>query len=105
MRDAEDYEILESVFIEMDPAVSGFVGVFVDLWRRGEEFVFTETAAGTGNRLLTFSSRERESRGDFHRARRSTLISCRDQPPTSQRFSSSHLSMSARLTRMARPMR
>jgi hypothetical protein len=61
LRDAEGYEILESVFIEMDPAVSGFVGVFVDLWRRGEEFVFTETAAGTGNRLLTFSSREREA--------------------------------------------
>ena len=61
LRDAEDYEILESVFIEMDPAICGFVGVFVDLWRCGEEFVFTETAAGTGNRILTFSSREREA--------------------------------------------
>ena len=61
MHDAEDHEILESVFIEMDPAVCGFVGVFVDLWRRGGEFVFTETAAGTGNRLLTFSSRDREA--------------------------------------------
>jgi hypothetical protein len=61
LRDAEDHEILESVFIEMNPAVCGFVGVFVDLWCKGEEFVFTETAAGTGNRLLTFSSREREA--------------------------------------------
>ena len=61
MHEVEDYEIMESVFIEMDPAVCGFVGVLVDLWRKGEEFVFTETAAGTGNRLLTFSSREREA--------------------------------------------
>jgi hypothetical protein len=60
LRVAEDHEILESVFVEMDPVLYGFVGVFVDLCRKGEEFVFTETAAGTGNRLLTFSSRERE---------------------------------------------
>ncbi len=60
MRYAEDHEILESVFVEMDPTFCGFVGVFMDLWRKGEEFVFTETAAGTGNRLLTFSSHERE---------------------------------------------
>ena len=49
LRDAEDYEVLESVFIEMDPAVCGFAGVFVDLWRCGEEFVFAETAAGTAS--------------------------------------------------------
>ena len=60
MRHAEDHEILESIFVEMDPTICGFAGVFLDLWRRGEEFVFTETAAGTGNRLLVFSSRERE---------------------------------------------
>lgn len=60
MRYTEDHEILESVFVEMDPASCGFAGVFVDLWRMGEEFVFTETAAGTGNRLLTFTSRERD---------------------------------------------
>ena len=60
MRYTEDHEILESVFVEMDPTSCGFTGVFVDLCRRGEEFVFTETAAGTGNRLLTFTSRERE---------------------------------------------
>jgi hypothetical protein len=60
LRVAEDHEILESVFVEMDPTLYGFVGIFVDLCRKGEEFVFTETAAGTGNRLLTFSSRKRE---------------------------------------------
>ena len=60
MRQTEDRENLESVFIEMDPAICGFAGVLLDLWRRGEEYVFTETAAGTGNRLLVFSSRERE---------------------------------------------
>ena len=60
VRHAEDYEILESVFLEMDAAICGFLGVFRDLWRRGEEFVVTETAVGTGNRLLVFSTRKRE---------------------------------------------
>jgi hypothetical protein len=60
VRHAEENEILESVFVEMDPAIHGFAGVFLDLWREGEQFVFTETAAGTGNRLLVFSSRTRE---------------------------------------------
>jgi hypothetical protein len=60
VRHADDHEILESVFVEMDPTIRGFTGVFLDLWRKGEEFVFTETAAGTGNRLLVFSSRKRE---------------------------------------------
>jgi hypothetical protein len=58
VRHVENHEILESVFVEMEPALCGFVGVLVNLSREGEEFVFTETAAGTGNRLLTFSSHD-----------------------------------------------
>jgi hypothetical protein len=44
-------ELLESAFVEMDPMVDGFAGVFVELHRVGESYVLRETAAGSGNRL------------------------------------------------------
>jgi len=47
-------EVLESVFVEMDPMLEGFLGVFVELVRLGEGYVLRETAAGTGNQLLSF---------------------------------------------------
>jgi hypothetical protein len=50
------HEILESVFVEMDPVLDGFSGVFVELLGVGESYVLLETAVGTGNRLLRFSS-------------------------------------------------
>jgi hypothetical protein len=50
------HEVLESVFVEMDPLVDGFRGVLVELLGVGEGYVLMETAAGTGNRLLRFSS-------------------------------------------------
>jgi len=50
------HEVLESVFLEMDPMLHGFRGVLVELLDVGEGYVLLETAAGTGNRLLRFSS-------------------------------------------------
>ncbi len=57
MRLAGEHEVLESVFVEMDPMLHGFCGVLVELLAVGESYVLLETAAGTGNRLLKFSSR------------------------------------------------
>jgi hypothetical protein len=51
------HEVLESVFVEMDPVSDGFRGVLVELMGVGESYVLVETAAGTGNRLLRFSSK------------------------------------------------
>lgn len=48
--------ILESVFVEMDPLMDGFGGVLAELCFTGEEYRLSLTAAGTGNRLLTFTS-------------------------------------------------
>ena len=56
MRLAEEHEVLESVFVEMDPVLDGFSGVVVELVGVGESYVLLETAVGTGNRLLRFSS-------------------------------------------------
>ena len=56
MRFEREQEVLESVFVEMDPVLDGFRGVLVELVGVGEGYVLLETAAGTGNRLLRFSS-------------------------------------------------
>ena len=57
----EEHEVLESVFVEMDPILHGFRGVLVELVGAGEGYVLLETAAGTGNRLLRFTSESPES--------------------------------------------
>jgi hypothetical protein len=54
------HEVLESVFVEMDPVLDGFGGVLVELVGVGETYVLLETAAGTGNRLLRFSSESQD---------------------------------------------
>lgn len=59
MKVAEDYEVLESVTIAMEPAVDGFAGVLVELVFDGERYVLSETALGSGNRLLNFRSKDR----------------------------------------------
>ena len=62
------YEVLESVYVEMDPVLSGFEGVLVELCRKDDRYVLRETAAGSGNRLLEFSSKdERLVRGTFEK--------------------------------------
>lgn len=58
MNVAEDYEVIESVTVAMDPALDGFVGVLVELVFDGERYVLSETALGTGNRLLRFRSKD-----------------------------------------------
>jgi hypothetical protein len=52
----EEHESIEAVFVEMDPILHGFRGVLVELMGVGEGYVLLETAVGTGNRLLRFSS-------------------------------------------------
>ena len=49
-------EVLESVFVEMDPVLHGFAGVLVEFSRVGEGYAVLETAAGSGGRLLDFFS-------------------------------------------------
>jgi hypothetical protein len=60
MQPAKEHEVLESVFIEMDPILHGFCGVLVELSGVGERYVLLETAAGSGNHLLKFASGSRE---------------------------------------------
>ena len=56
----EDFELLESLFVELDPLTDGFAGVLLEVHRRGDRYVLIEIAPTTGNRLLRFSSRDRE---------------------------------------------
>jgi hypothetical protein len=56
----EDFELLESLFVELDPLVDGFAGVLVEVYRRGDRYVLLETASITGNRLLKYSSEDRD---------------------------------------------
>jgi len=56
----EEHEVLESVLVEMDPILHGFRGVLVELVGAGEGYVLLETAVGTGDRLLRFSSKSPE---------------------------------------------
>jgi hypothetical protein len=51
--------------VSMDPALDGFSGVLVEIYRHrefsgGERYVLLETAAATGNQLLRFSSKDRD---------------------------------------------
>lgn len=52
----ETQALLESAYIELDPVLDGFAGVLVELSQHDDEYVLTETAAGTGNQLLRFVS-------------------------------------------------
>ena len=56
MRLVGRHEVLESVFVEMDPVLHGFSGVLLELVGMGEGYALLVTAVGTGNRLLCFSS-------------------------------------------------
>jgi hypothetical protein len=57
----------EQLFVSvvgMDPALDGFSGVLVEIYRQkessgGERYVLLETASATGNQLLRFSSKNR----------------------------------------------
>ena len=56
MDSTDNYEILESVAVEMDPFVDGFAGVLVEFIFDGERYVLAETALSSGNCLLRFCS-------------------------------------------------
>ncbi len=56
----EDFELLESLFVELDPLENGFMGVLLEVHRQGDRYVLLETAPATGNRLLRFSSKDRK---------------------------------------------
>jgi hypothetical protein len=60
MRIAEEHEIIEAVFVEMDPMRDGFAGVLIELVALGESYALVETAAGSDNRLLEFRNQSRE---------------------------------------------
>jgi hypothetical protein len=51
--------------VSMDPALDGFSGVLIEIYRQkessgGERYVLLETATATGNQLLRFSSKDRD---------------------------------------------
>jgi hypothetical protein len=60
MKLGEDFELLESLFVELDPLEDGFGGVLVEIQRRRDDYVLLATASATGNRLFRFSSKDRE---------------------------------------------
>ncbi len=60
MKLQEDFELLESHFVELDPLEDGFSGVLLEIHRHGDRYVLLEVAPTTGNRLLRFSSKDRE---------------------------------------------
>ena len=59
MKLEEDFELLESLFVELDPLADGFGGVLLEVHRRGERYVLLEIAPATGNRLLRLSSKDK----------------------------------------------
>ena len=56
----EDFELLESLFVELDPLADGFAGVLLEIHRHGNRYVLLEMAPATGNRLLKFSSIDKD---------------------------------------------
>jgi len=57
---SEDFELLESLLVELDPLEDGFAGVILEVHRQGDRYILQEMAPATGNHLLRFSSKDRE---------------------------------------------
>ena len=58
-------EQLFTSVVDMDPLLDGFSGVLVEIYREREpsgefRYILLETASGTGDQLLRFSSKDRE---------------------------------------------
>ena len=58
-------ELLFASAVGMDPLLDGFSGVLVEVYREREpsggfRYVLLETSAATGDRLLRFSTKDRE---------------------------------------------
>ena len=60
MQIREDFELLECLFVELDPLEDGFEGVLLEIQRRDDRYVLLETIPATGNRILRFSSKGKE---------------------------------------------
>jgi hypothetical protein len=60
MQIREDFELLESLFVELDPLEGGFVGVLLETYRHGDRYVLLEGTPAAGNRILRFSSKGKE---------------------------------------------
>ena len=58
MEFGEEFELLESLFVKLDPLVG--IGVLLEIHRHGDRYILLETAPATGNRLLRFFSKDRE---------------------------------------------
>jgi hypothetical protein len=58
MEFGEEFELLESLFVELNPLVG--IGVLLEIHRHGDRYVLLEIAPATGNRLLRFSSKDWE---------------------------------------------
>jgi hypothetical protein len=56
----EHSELLEALFVELDPLEDGFSGALVEVHRHGNRYVLLGIAPSTGNRLLRFSSKDKE---------------------------------------------
>ncbi len=59
MQVREDFELLETLLVELDPLEDGFAGVLLEIYRQGDQYVLIEVAPATGNRLLRFSSKDK----------------------------------------------
>ena len=69
MRVAEGHEVIEAVFVEMDPLQEGFCGVLVEL------------VAGTSNRLLFLSTNLALARSIFETERGLALAGSAGERP------------------------
>ena len=46
--------------MELDPLEGGFVGVLLETYRHGDRYVLLEGTPAAGNRILRFSSKDKE---------------------------------------------
>lgn len=60
MQITEDFELLEFLFVELNPLEDGFAGVLLEIYRHENRYILLETAPTNGNQLLKFSSKYRE---------------------------------------------
>jgi hypothetical protein len=54
---SEDYELLESLFVELHSLVA--TEILFKVHRQGDRYVLLETASATGNRLHRFSFKDK----------------------------------------------
>ena len=59
MQIEENFEALESLFVELDPLEDRFTGVLLEVHRNGGRYVLLPVPRATGSRLLSSSSENR----------------------------------------------